>query len=156
MIAMWDTFKIIMVAALGSLYSYLEPIYDPMKVLAFVFLADIVAGVLVDLIRNNDRIRIKKFLIAVAFLALYFSIIASTYIIGEHMGDKSEALLVVKTLTYVFSYFYVSNTFRNLKVLAPNNKQIAFLDYWLGLQIVKRLPNLAKYLGLGKDKENQS
>ena len=150
---MLDTLKIIIVAALGSLYSYLEPIYNPMKVLAIVFFADIVAGVLVDLIRNNDRIRIKKFLIAVAFLALYFSIIASTYIIGEHMGDINEALLIVKTLTYVFSYFYVSNTFRNLRILAPNNKQIAFLDYWLGLQVVRRLPDLANYLGLGKQKE---
>lgn len=150
---MWDTLKIILVATIGSLYSYLEPIYNPMKVLAIVFFADIAAGVLVDLIRNNDRIRIKKFLIAVAFLALYFSIIASTYVIGEHMGDINEALFIVKTLTYVFSYFYVSNTLRNLRVLTPDNKQIAFLDYWLGLQVVKRLPDLAKYLGLGKDKE---
>lgn len=150
---MWDTFKIIVVAIIGGLYSYLEPIYNPMKVLAIVFFADIVAGVLVDLIKNNDRIRIKKFLIAVAFLALYFSIIASTYIIGEHMGDTQEALLIVKTLTYVFSYFYVSNTFRNVKILAPNNRPIAFIDYWLGLQVVKRLPSLAEYLGLGRREE---
>ena len=150
---MWDTFKIILAAVIGSLYSYLEPVYNPMKVLAFVFFADIFAGVLVDLIRNNDRIRIKKFLVAVAFLTLYFTTIASTYVIGEHMGDIDEALFIVKTLTYVFSYFYVSNTFRNLKVLAPDNKPIAFLDYWLGLQVVKRLPDLAKYLGLTKEKE---
>lgn len=150
---MLDTLKVIIVAVLGSLYSYLEPIYNPMKVLAIVFLADILAGVVVDLIRNNDRIRIKKFLIAVAFLALYFSIIASTFVIGEHMGDIDEALFIVKTLTYVFSYFYVSNTLRNLRMLAPENKPVAFLDYWLGLQVVKRLPDLAKYLGLGKEKE---
>ena len=150
---MLDSLKVLIVAVLGSLYSYLEPIYNPMKVLAIVFFADILAGVLVDLIRNNDRIRIKKFLIAVAFLALYFSIIASTYVIGEHMGDTNEALIIVKTLTYVFSYFYVSNTLRNFRLLAPENKPIAFLDYWLGLQVVKRLPDLAKYLGLGKGKE---
>ncbi|NDW19819.1 hypothetical protein D0T53_13005 [Dysgonomonas sp. 216] len=151
---MLDTIKIILVAALGSLYSYLEPIYNPMKVLAIVFCADIVAGVLVDLIKNNDRIRIKKFLIAVAFLALYFSIIASTYVVGEHMGDIEEALLIVKTLTYIFSYFYISNTIRNLRLLAPQNKQIAFLDYWLGLQIVKRLPDLANFLGLSHKKQD--
>nr|DAE47093.1 MAG TPA: hypothetical protein [Caudoviricetes sp.] len=150
---MLDTFRIFIVAVIGSLYSYLEPIYNPMKVLAIVFFADIIAGVLVDLIRNNDRIRIKKFLIAVAFLSLYFSIIASTFVIGEHMGDIDEALFIVKTLTYVFSYFYVSNTFRNVRVLIPDNKPIAFLDHWLGLQVVKRLPELAKYLGLGKEKE---
>ena len=148
---MLDTIKVTIVAILGSIYSYLEPIYNPMKVLAFVFFADIVAGILVDLIQNNDRIRIKKLLIAVAFLALYFCIIASTYVIGEHLGDVNEALFIVKTLTYVFSYFYISNTLRNIKVLAPNNKPIAFLDYFLGLQIVKRLPDLASFLGI-KDK----
>lgn len=99
---MLDAFRIFIVAVFGSLLSYLQPVVDPMKVLAFVFGADILAGVLVDLIVHNDRIRIKKFLLAVAFLALYFTIIASTYVIGEHMGDADEALLIVKTLLMYF------------------------------------------------------
>ncbi|MDH6355483.1 hypothetical protein M2132_001826 [Dysgonomonas sp. PH5-45] len=133
---------------MGGLITYLKPVYDPMVVLGYVFFIDIAAGILVDLIRNDDRLRIRKLLIALAFLALYFTIIASTYIIGEHLGDADESLYIVKTLTYTFTYFYVSNTIRNLRLLAPNNKPLAFLDYWLGLQVIKRLPDLAKFLGI--------
>lgn len=151
---MWDTIKILITTALGGLVTYLEPIYNPIQVLGYVFFADIIAGVLVDIIRNNDRIRIRKFLISVAFLALYFWIIASTYFIGERMGDAEQAFFIVKTLTYTFTYFYASNFFRNMKLLAPNNKPIAFIDYFLGLQVVKRLPELAHFLGISKNKNN--
>lgn len=151
---MWDSIKIIFTTAFGALITYLEPIYNPIQVLTYIFFADILAGILVDIIRNNDRIRIKKVLISLAFLALYFFIIATTFFIGERMGDKEESLFIVKTLTYTFTYFYASNFFRNLKLLAPDNKPIAFIDYWLGLQVIKRLPDLAKYLGITKDKKD--
>ncbi|NDW19784.1 hypothetical protein D0T53_12830 [Dysgonomonas sp. 216] len=151
---MWDTLKLIITTFIGILISYLQPIYNPVKVLAIIFIIDIATGILVDIIKNDDRIRIKKLLIAVAFLALYTLIIACTYIIGEHMGDTEEALIIVKVLTYIFTYFYASNTLRNIRQLAPDNKPIAFLDYWLGLQIVKRLPDLADYLGLSNTKNS--
>jgi hypothetical protein len=66
------------------------------------------------------------------------------------MGDADEALYFVKILTYVFSYCYFSNILRNMKQLAPGNRAIAFLDYFIGLQIVKRLPEVADFFGLNK------
>lgn len=153
-----DGIKLIITTALSALLAYLEPIYPPVIVLALVFAGDMMAGIAVDLLINRDRIRIKKIIFALLFVALYASIIANTFIIGDHMGDVSEALLLVKTLTYVFAYFYVSNTLRNFCLLFPNNKPLAFLYYWLGLQVVKRLPDLARYLNLGtkKNKDNET
>lgn len=152
---MWDALKIIFTTAFGCLITFLEPVYNPIMVLAYVFVADIFFGIMVDLIINDDRLRLKKFILSVAFLALYTSIIASTYVIGKLMGDEKEALYLVKSLTYVFILFYVSNTFRNLKLLFPHNKPIAFLYYIFGLQILKKLPLLAKFLGLTPDKEDK-
>ena len=151
---MIDAIKISLAAILGGIYSYFEPVHNPMIVLAIVFTGDIFAGILVDIIVNDDRIRIKKFLLAVAFLALYSVIIASVFVIGKLMGDMDEALVIVKSLTYVFALFYTSNFFRNLKILAPNNKPIAFLAYILSLHIVKKVPELAKFLGLTTSKIN--
>lgn len=148
---MLDFIKISIIALLGSIYSYFKPVHNPMIVLSIVFVGDIIAGILVDIIRNNDRIQIKKFLIAVAFLALYSVIIASVFVVGKLMGDMDEALVIVKTLTYVFAAFYVSNFFRNMKQLAPNNKPIAFLDYIFGLHILKKMPLLARFIGLTND-----
>lgn len=152
-----DAIKLSVITLISALLAYLQPIYAPVMVLTIVFLGDIVAGIAVDLAVNKDRIRIKKILFALLFVALYVSIIANTFIIGDHMGDQDESLKIVKMLTYVFAYFYVSNTLRNLCILFPNNKPLAFLYYWLGLQVVKRLPDLAKYLGLGTQrKENEN
>lgn len=147
-----DTFKIFIMTLISAVLSYLQPIYAPIIVLGIVFFGDIAAGIAVDLVVNKDRIRTKKILFSLLFVALYASIIANTFIIGDYMGDKAEALKIVKVLTYVFAYFYVSNTLRNLCMLFPNNKPLAFLYYWLGLQVVKRLPDLARYLGLGTPK----
>ena len=58
-----------------------------------------------------------------------------------------EALFIVKTLTYVFTAVYVANFLRNMKVLAPNNKAIAILEYLFGLHILKKMP---EFLGLTK------
>jgi hypothetical protein len=147
---MIDIIKISIITLLGALITYLKPIYNPVVVLIIAFVVDICAGVLVDLIRNDDRIRLKKFLISMAFLTLYSGIIAFTYIIGERMNDTPEALYIVKTLTYTFIVFYVSNIFRNLNLLIPNNKPVAFLNYFFGLHIIKKMPELAKFLGLKK------
>ena len=54
---MIDTFKIIVIAILGCIYSCLEPVYNPMKVLAFVFFY-LWYGIewLVRLIQYRDRL----------------------------------------------------------------------------------------------------
>ncbi|MDR3140546.1 MAG: hypothetical protein LBU37_02275 [Tannerellaceae bacterium] len=123
--------------------------------LGFLFLLDVVFGILVDIVKNDDHIRIKKLLVSVAFLTMYFLIIASTYVIGERMDDAPEALYIVKILTYVFSYFYAANILRNMHNLTPDNRALAFLDYFLGLQVIKYLPDLARFLKLTSgDKRN--
>lgn len=151
-----DALKLFVITILSGVYTYLEPVHNPMLVLAFVFCADILAGILTDLIVNKDRLQIKKFLYAVLFLAIYLSIIASTFTIGEKMGDKNEILLIIKTLTYVLIYFYVSNTLRNLCVLFPYNRPLTFIYYWLGLQIVKKIPDLQTFLNSKRNKENET
>jgi hypothetical protein len=153
---MWDIVKTSIVSLCAAIWTYLEPLYNPMFVLGYLFVLDIFFGILVDLFKNKDRIRLKKFLIAVAFLAMYLLIIASVFVIGEHQNDKDEALYFIKVLTYVFIYFYMANIIKNMRQLFPNSKPIAFLDYFLGLQVVKRLPELAQFLGLTKNKANET
>lgn len=149
-----DIIKLFFVGIIGAIISYLEPVWNPMIILGLVFLADIAAGILVDIFRNDDRIRLKKVLLSLIFLAMYLSIIASTFVIGDRMGDVDESLFFVKTLTYIFLAFYVSNTLRNICILFPTNKVFAFLYHWFGLQIVKRMPELYNFI-FGKQDDNK-
>ena len=88
----------------------------------------------------------KKFIMAFYYLAIYLSIVASIYVIGEKMGDVNEALFIVKTTTYAFVYFYTSNILRNLKTTFPQNKAIAFLYFVVGFEFTKRIPGLSEFL----------
>ncbi|MCS2404061.1 hypothetical protein NXY31_03495 [Bacteroides salyersiae] len=38
------------------------------------------------------------------------------------IGDGENSLLVIKTITYVFSYVYLQNAFKNLIIAYPKNK----------------------------------
>ena len=148
---MFDFIKIMISIVVSSIIAYLQPVFNPMMAILIIFFWDIVFGILVDILKNNERIRMRKLLISFAFLSLYFIIISTTYIIGFLQDDELEVLYIVKWLTYVFIYFYGSNCLRNLHLLAPNNKTIAFLDYVFGLEMLKKIPQLAAFQKKNED-----
>lgn len=146
-----DAIKIFLITLLSAIVAFFEPIQNPIIVLFIVFAGDFSFGILVDLFVNNDRLRIKKALFALAFLFLYTSVIVLTFVIGFLMGDLDECMWIVKTLTYVFTAFYIANTLRNICLLFPQNRIFAFLYYVFGLQILKKMPVLYNYIFERKD-----
>ena len=71
---------------------------------------------------------------------------SSTWAWWCFQDDALAAHYLVKVVTYVFIYFYSSNMFRNLHLLMPGNPVIRFLDYFVGLQFVRRVPVLEEFL----------
>jgi hypothetical protein len=122
-----------------------------MVVLLITFAADMLFGILADIIVNNKQLNAKKFLAAFAYLAMYLFIITMVYVVGERMGDETEALFVDKMITYVFAYFYLANILKNARLLFPGNRQIKFLDFLIGLEFTKKIPSLGEFL----EKEKQ-
>lgn len=152
---MIDSVKIFIITVISAIIAFFEPIRNPIIVLFIVFLGDFFWGVMTDLIHNDDRIRIKKALFALLFLFLYMSIIVLAFVIGFLMGDMEESMFIVKTLTYVFTAFYIANTLRNLQELFSGNRVIAFLYFIFGLQVLKKMPDLYHYI-FNKDKDESS
>ncbi|TWP23150.1 hypothetical protein ETU10_08625 [Apibacter muscae] len=151
-----DALKILIITFVCAIIGYLEPINNSILVLIILFCWDMSMGILVDLVVNKDRMRIKKLLISLLFVALYTLIIASLFIIGRLMDDVEEFLEMIKILTYVCAYFYGSNALRNLTILFPNNKTFSFLYEFLGLQIVKRIPELSSFLLKKREEKNEN
>ena len=153
---MWDAIKITLFTVCGAIAAYLKPLFDPMIVLSVLFVFDVFFGVATDIVVNKDRIRGSKLLSSVIMLALYCFVICLTYFVGEMMGDVEGSLFLVKSLTYTFVVFYAANILRNLKTLLPNSKSIAFLYFIFGLQILKRMPEIAEFLGFSKEKNDEN
>jgi hypothetical protein len=147
-----DTVKLTAVTAISSLFAYLEPLHGAMFVLVFVFFADMLIAIFTDLCINGKKFSPKKFLTAFFYVAVYLSIMASVYIIGERMGDGPESLFVDKATTYIFIYFYIVNIFKNLRLILPENRPIEFIEFSIGLEFVKRIPNLNEWMRREKDK----
>ena len=150
-----DVFKVFKATVISGLMAYLEPVYNPMTVLMFVFIPNMIFGLVADLFIKNNRFIPKKFIFAFFYVAIYLSIVASIYIIGERIGDVEESLFFVKMTIYVFVYFYITNSLRNLTIIFPKNKPIAFLYFAVGLEFTKRIPALSEFLKRDKtDNDN--
>lgn len=148
----WDILKTFIATCLSSIFAFLTPVQNTMSLLLIVALADILVGIVADLRVHDIGFRFRKFFFALVCAAVYLFIVVMIYTVGWFQQDVQEALLVVKSITYVMTYFYGTNILRNLKLLLPGNRTIAFLYHMLGLEFTRRFPALESFLNHDKEK----
>ena len=59
-------------------------------------------------------------------------------------GDNSAALIVVKSITYVFLYVYCQNAFKNLIIAYPKNIALRIIYHCIRLEFTRMLPSYWK------------
>ena len=100
---------------------------------------------------------------ALCELLLYLVIIEVIFTIMVGCGDKEEAIIAVKSLTYVFMYVYLQNAFRNLIIAYPRNLALRIIYHVIRLEFTRALPShlqpiidrLEKEFGDDPDKNNK-
>ena len=150
---MTDFLKVILLTAISNALAYLSPIHNAMQVLAIVFIADMIFAMIADIVVLKNSFKPKKFLTAFFYVAVYLFVIVFVYVVGEKMGDEEQSLYIDKTITYIFIGFYCVNILKNLKIIAPDSKPIAFLYFMFGFEFMKRVPNLYEFMN--GEKENK-
>lgn len=143
-----DNIRGLIVCSLASLAAYFHPIQNVLIGIFWVFLLNFVFGLLAGLVRNKESFEFKKAFMCIIEACVFFVIIASVFFVGDYIGNKEGALQCVTSITYVLIYFYTVNIFKNLKLLFPNNKPIAFIHYVISIEFVTKIPNLDKFLKL--------
>lgn len=149
-----DSIKTVTVTAISALLAYLGPVHNVMLLLFIMSGIDVLVGIPCSIAVEKERFRFKKFILAAVYLLIYLCIIALIYTVGQFQDDEAATLIVVKTLTYVFIYFYSANTLKNLHKLLPNHKGIAFMDYIIGLEFTKKVPQLEAFLNQKKQEKD--
>lgn len=142
----WDVIKTAVATFLSAFLASLQPVYDAMLLLLIFAGCDMLFGLLAGLVAGGERFSFKKFILAAGYLLVYLGVVVLIYAVGRFQDDALAAHYLVKVVTYVFIYFYSSNMFRNLHLLMPGNPVIRFLDYFVGLQFVRRVPVLEEFL----------
>ena len=56
-------------------------------------------------------------------------------------GDGGAAIIVIKSLTYVFMYVYLQNAFRNLIVAYPRELALRIIYHVIRLEFERALPS---------------
>lgn len=153
---MVEAIKTVVITVFSAILAYLEPVYNAITLLFIMSGIDILFGIIGAIIVDGERFRFRKFIMAAVFLLIYLGVITLIYTVGKLQGDFAEAMVVVKTITYVFIYFYSANVLKNLAKLFPTNRIICFLDYILNMEFVKKIPYLNDFLTKERGKDENS
>lgn len=149
----------------SPLFAYLTPTAGFMYALVIMFAFNIWAGMRADgvAIVRCKNFSFRKFKNALCELLLYVVIIHVIYSVMLQCGDDGEAMIVIKSLTYVFMYVYLQNAFRNLIIAYPRNLALRIIYHVIRLEFTRALPSqlqpiierLEKEFGDDPDKNNK-
>ena len=147
-----DAIKVFISFVFSSFIAMISPLFTPIIILVWLLAFDIIVGIISDRVINKTGFSTNKFLKSVFFLCLYLMIIASMYIVCHLLHDVEEGLVMLKIITYVCSYFYLSNILKNLHESFPKNRIFSFLLFVLSVDILtKKIPVLDRFLNFEKE-----
>ena len=134
--------QLIIVSTFSPLLAALTPTEGFLLALVIAFGFNVFCGMRADgvSITRCTNFKWSKIKNALAELLLYTLICYVIYGIVISCNDYKEALLIIKTLTYIFSYLYIANGFKNLIKAYPKNIAFRVIYYLLRFELTKALP----------------
>lgn len=139
----WEQWRMIFATSLSPVLAYLIPTAGFMYALIIMFAFNIWAGMRADgvAIVRCKNFSFPKFKNALYELLLYVVIIHVIYSVMWQCGDGGAAIIVIKSLTYVFMYVYLQNAFRNLIVAYPRELALRIIYHVIRLEFARALPS---------------
>lgn len=138
----WEQWRIIAISTVSPLLGYVTPIKGFVYALVVMFAFNIWAGMRADgvAIVRCKNFSFRKFKNALCELLLYLFIVEAIFTIMKNCGDDQAAIVVVKSLTYVFMYAYLQNAFRNLIKAYPKKVALRIIYHVIRLEFTRVLP----------------
>lgn len=159
-----EQMRMVAIAAISPIVGLLTPTSGFVEGLVIMFAFNIWAGMRADgvAIQRIRNFSFRKFCSALGELFLYLFIIEMVYLIMYTCGDSEAAILIVKSITYVFLYVYLQNSFRNLVKTYPRMVALRVIYHVIRLEFSRALPSniqpiiekLEQDQGLEKDDNN--
>lgn len=138
----FESIRLAFIGTISPIMAYVLPTKGFVLALVVMFAFNIWAGMRADgvsIIRCKN-FKFSKFKNALAELLLYLLIIETINIIMISVGDGEAALIVIKSLTYIFLYVYLQNAFKNLIIAYPKNVALRLVYHVVRLEFTRLLP----------------
>lgn len=95
-------------------------------------------------IARCTNFKFSKFKNALVEILLYLVIIEMVFTIMASCGDNKAALVTAKSMTYVFIYVYLQNSFKNLVKAYPRKMALRVIYHLLRFEFTRALPSYLK------------
>ncbi len=123
-----------------------QPLSVALLVLMCVWTVNILMGIAADKNAGKD-FEFKKAFSAAKQLGFIFAILFVISLATTGYGETGIAFTIAKWGTWIVSYFYVTNVFRNANGLWPNNKAMAFIYSFLTTEAFGYIKSFFKMKG---------
>ncbi|RNC66459.1 hypothetical protein [Proteiniphilum sp. X52] len=128
-----------------ALISVLTPVQNVLVLLFVAFLFNIATGIIADVHANKAKFNLKKAFNAVTQLTFYAACVVFLDYGARLLNEPEIGITAVKWMTYIVVYFYLTNIFKNAKLIYPSNLAIKFIYELLSTEIFERLKNMVGY-----------
>lgn len=143
-----DGLKFTSLSLLANVAGFLFPIRNDVFGLVLLFMLNFIFGLCADLC-NNRTWKFKKAFCMLRDAAVYFTLVASIYILGHIKGEEVAAIHCVSFLIYSALYFYGTNIIRNARLITNERgtlfRVLDFLYYILTLKFIEKSTLLNGY-----------
>lgn len=146
---MRDTFenlRLVATSCLSYAFGWLMPTKGFVLALVLMFAFNCWAGMRADgvSIARCKNFSFSKFKNALVEILLYLVIIEMVFTIMASCGDNKAALVTAKSMTYVFIYVYLQNSFKNLVKAYPRKMALRVIYHLLRFEFTRALPSYLK------------
>lgn len=124
--------------------------FQPLSVALFVLMCVWTINILMGIAADNQDgkgFKFNKAFSAAKQLGFIFAILFIISLATAGYGEKEIAFTIAKWGTWIVSYFYVTNIFRNATGLWPSNKAIGFIYSFLTTEAFGYIKELFKMKG---------
>lgn len=143
-----DDIKTVIVYAVGAIMTLLAPIQNFMYAMLILFGVNFLTGLLAARMKE-EKWSTKKALMFFVYVAIFLVIACTSFIIGYLMGEREQAVAVVKILCYIAVYIFGTNVFRNLRKIVPYGtawyKLFDLCYYTLSVKFIERFDFVKKW-----------
>ena len=151
-----NSLKNILLFAFTAVLSIITTAEGAFIALAFGFMLNFFIGMNADRIKHGKEFSLRK---ATEGIKLFMFYVIIVFFVFAILYNKQEfANDVVNWLTYIVSYFYLTNIFRNAKTCFPESRSIDFIYKFLSTEVFAGMKQLlSKKIGIitHKDDENK-
>lgn len=143
-------FRTVIITIISAVAAFLEPISSNVFAMLYFLSLNFLVGVLVGIIVDHEPFEWRKAGRCAIEALIFFSLVASFYVVGKFQGNPQAAITAVSTVIYAGGWFYFVRILRNLlRALRPSTplyNLVHFLYSTASLEIARRIPYLSTYL----------